>query len=184
MAIVMSGLLPCALPSILLPILPCKAQKSYQCHLPTTTTAPALPRSQLQQQHGSRLGRCTVLFTHNAGIRRSTGSKRCAKLVAMAIGESESSDATTNLFKGLQDAWDKTEDKLAIGGLGFAALIVLWASTGLISAIDKLPLIPAFFELVGILFVGWFVYRYLLFKPEREELVRKIEEAKEKITGQ
>ncbi len=29
--------------------------------------------------------------------------------------------------------WDKADDKLAISGLGFAALLVLWATTGLIN---------------------------------------------------
>jgi predicted TIM-barrel fold metal-dependent hydrolase len=59
-----------------------------------------------------------------------------------------------NTLKSVQEAWDKADDKLAISGLGFAALLVLWASTGLINAIDKLPLIPAVFEFVGILFSG------------------------------
>jgi hypothetical protein len=30
----------------------------------------------------------------------------------------------------------------------------------------------------------WFVYRYLLFKPDREELFKLIDDAKSKITGQ
>jgi hypothetical protein len=80
--------------------------------------------------------------------------------------------------------WEKVDDKLAVGGLGFAALILLFASSGLINAIDKLPLIPAVFEFVGILFSGWFVYRYLLFKPDREELLKVIDDVKSKITGQ
>ncbi|CAK9195013.1 unnamed protein product, partial [Sphagnum troendelagicum] len=92
--------------------------------------------------------------------------------------------ALKNTLKSVQEAWDKADDKLAISGLGFAALLVLWASTGLINAIDKLPLIPAVFEFVGILFSGWFVYRYLLFKPDREELFKLIDDAKSKITGQ
>jgi hypothetical protein len=92
--------------------------------------------------------------------------------------------ALKNTLKSVQEAWDKADDKLAISGLGFAALLVLWASTGLINAIDKLPLIPAVFEFVGILFSGWFVYRYLLFKPEREEFFKLIDDAKSKITGQ
>lgn len=29
--------------------------------------------------------------------------------------------------------WDKVDDKLAVGGLGFAALILLFASSGLIN---------------------------------------------------
>ncbi|CAM6017766.1 unnamed protein product [Sphagnum balticum] len=92
--------------------------------------------------------------------------------------------ALKNTLKSVQEAWDKADDKLAISGLGFAALLILWASTGLINAIDKLPLIPAVFEFVGILFSGWFVYRYLLFKPDREELFKLIDDAKSKITGQ
>ncbi|CAM6035751.1 unnamed protein product [Sphagnum compactum] len=96
----------------------------------------------------------------------------------------ELEDTLKGALKSVQEAWDKLDDKLAVGGLGFAALIVLWASTGLIGAIDKLPLIPAVFEFVGILFSGWFVYRYLLFKPDREELLKVIDDAKSKITGQ
>ncbi|CAK9197075.1 unnamed protein product [Sphagnum troendelagicum] len=96
----------------------------------------------------------------------------------------ELEDTLKSALKSVQEAWDKLDDKLAVGGLGFAALIVLWASTGLIGAIDKLPLIPAVFEFVGILFSGWFVYRYLLFKPDREELLKVIDDAKSKITGQ
>jgi selenocysteine lyase/cysteine desulfurase len=91
-------------------------------------------------------------------------------LTIVAAKVTETNDATealNNVLKSLQDQWEKVDDKLAIGGLGFSALIVLWASTGLIGAIDKLPFIPSFFEFVGILFSGWFVYRYLLFKPDR-----------------
>ncbi|KAJ7297544.1 hypothetical protein O6H91_01G034600 [Diphasiastrum complanatum] len=148
-------------------------------------TVPAVPRSALQQYGSVTSGfrGWSPLLTHNVATIIK-GSKRSAKIVVMATGESESSNPVASLFEGLQEAWEKTDDKLAIGGLGAAALVILWASTGLISAIDKLPLLPAFFEFVGILFTGWFVYRYLLFKPDREELVKKIEIAKEKITGQ
>lgn len=104
--------------------------------------------------------------------------------MAMATGDtSDPSKVAQDVLKSVQDAWDKTDDKLAVGGLGFTALIVLWASAGLIGAIDKLPIIPNFFEFVGILFTGWFIYRYLLFKPDREELVKKLESAVAKITG-
>ncbi|KAF2323422.1 hypothetical protein GH714_035380 [Hevea brasiliensis] len=80
--------------------------------------------------------------------------------------------------------WDKSEDRLALFGLGFAAIVALWASTNLISAIDKLPLIPSAFELIGILYSSWFVYRYLLFKPDREELFQIISKSVSDILGQ
>ncbi|KAI5057670.1 hypothetical protein GOP47_0027685 [Adiantum capillus-veneris] len=127
-------------------------------------------------------------FSHNLSFSplsvTSPVNGRSARIVSMATGDtSEASKTVQDALKYVQDAWEKTDDKLAVGGLGFTALIVLWASAGLIGAIDKLPLIPNFFEFVGILFSGWFIYRYLLFKPDREELVKKLESALAKITG-
>ncbi len=42
---------------------------------------------------------------------------------------------TSNCYFNVMQ-WDKLDDKLAVSGLGFAALIVLWASTGLIGVSD------------------------------------------------
>lgn len=92
--------------------------------------------------------------------------------------------AAEDLLKKAQETWAKVDDKLAIGSLAGVALIVLWGSSGLLSSIDKLPLIPQFLELVGLLYTGWFIYRYLLFKPDREELLKVVDETKSKITGQ
>ncbi|XP_027168104.1 protein CURVATURE THYLAKOID 1C, chloroplastic isoform X2 [Coffea eugenioides] len=50
-------------------------------------------------------------------------------------------------------------------------------------AIDKLPLIPTALELVGILFSSWFVYRNLLFKPDREEFFRSANKSLSDILG-
>jgi len=96
----------------------------------------------------------------------------------------EANAALEDVLKSVQESWEKTDDKPAIATLVVAGLITLWASFALVNALEKLPLIPDFFEIVGILFSGWFVYRYLLFKPDREELVKLIDEAKAKITGQ
>jgi len=47
--------------------------------------------------------------------------------------------------------------------------------------VDSLPLVPQLLELVGISFSAWFVYRYLIYKPDREELKLAIEELKTKV---
>ncbi|XP_024367938.1 protein CURVATURE THYLAKOID 1B, chloroplastic [Physcomitrium patens] len=96
----------------------------------------------------------------------------------------DTSAAFEDALKSVQEAWEKTDDKVAIAGLGLAGLVAIWSAAGLINAVDKLPLIPDFFEFVGILFSGWFVYRYLLFKPDREVLFKFIDETMTKITGQ
>ncbi|KAJ9179204.1 hypothetical protein P3X46_011019 [Hevea brasiliensis] len=105
-------------------------------------------------------------------------------LVVKAAGESSESSTSLSIVKSVQNVWDKSEDRLALFGLGFAAIVALWASTNLISAIDKLPLIPSAFELIGILYSSWFVYRYLLFKPDREELFQIISKSVSDILGQ
>ena len=67
----------------------------------------------------------------------------------------------------VQQRWDKVEEKPVAVAIGGTALIVIWAASGLIDRIDKLPLVGGLLELVGLLVTGWFVYRYLVFGPDR-----------------
>eukprot|EP00897_Mesotaenium_endlicherianum_P009355 jgi/Mesen1/8448/ME000475S07706 len=119
---------------------------------------------------------------------RVSVQKRSVKIVSKASTEddigADINEAVSGTIKEIQEAWDKTDDKLAISALGVSGLVVLWAASGLLGAIDRLPIIPAFLEFVGLLFSGYFVYRYLLFKPDREELLKIIGDTKNKITGQ
>ncbi|KAK9098975.1 hypothetical protein Syun_026020 [Stephania yunnanensis] len=92
--------------------------------------------------------------------------------VARATGEN--SETSSSIVKSVQSAWEKSEDQIAVVGLGFAAIVAFWASSNLVAAIDKLPLVPTGLELIGLLYSSWFIYRYLLFKPDREELFQNI----------
>ncbi|ESR40188.1 protein CURVATURE THYLAKOID 1C [Citrus sinensis] len=110
--------------------------------------------------------------------------QNCLAIVAKASGESSESSTSLTVFKSVQNVWDSSEDRLGLIGLGFAGIVALWASVNLITAIDKLPIIPNALELIGILFSTWFVYRYLLFKPDREELFQIINKSVSDILGQ
>ena len=104
----------------------------------------------------------------------------------MATGEASPEVTSTDipeLVKPIQEAWDKVEDKYAVGSLAVAGVVLLWGSTGLISAIDRLPLIPGVLELVGIGYTGWFAYKNLVFKPDREALIEKIKCTYKDIIG-
>uniref|UniRef100_A0A2P2KCK2 Uncharacterized protein MANES_11G037700 n=2 Tax=Rhizophora mucronata TaxID=61149 RepID=A0A2P2KCK2_RHIMU len=105
-------------------------------------------------------------------------------VVVKASGETSESSTSLTIVKSVQSFWSKSEDRLALVGLGFAAIAAFWASANLISAIDKLPVIPTFLELIGILFSSWFVYRYLLFKPDREELIQIVNKSVSDVLGQ
>ncbi|KAE9584616.1 hypothetical protein Lal_00021834 [Lupinus albus] len=124
----------------------------------------------------------TVNFQHTH-LSLLSGRRNDAAFVVKSSSESSESTSLT-IFKSVQNAWDKPEDRLGLFGFGFAAIAALWASTNLITAIDKLPLIPGALELIGILFSTWFTYRYLLFKPDREELFEILNKSVSDILGQ
>ncbi|KAF8077277.1 hypothetical protein N665_1049s0011 [Sinapis alba] len=105
-------------------------------------------------------------------------------LMVKAGGKSSESSTDLDVISSIQNVWDKSEDRLGLIGLSFAGIVALWASLNIITAIDKLPVISSGFELVGILFSTWFTYRYLLFKPDREELSQIVKKSVADILGQ
>lgn len=74
---------------------------------------------------------------------------------------------------------DKPSAILYAGG----AVVLLWLASTVVGAVNAIPLLPKLLELVGLGYTAWFVYRYLLFKSSREELLADIEELKKKITS-
>ncbi|XP_022724141.1 protein CURVATURE THYLAKOID 1C, chloroplastic [Durio zibethinus] len=115
----------------------------------------------------------------------STGERQNCAVIVKATSDSSESSTSLSIVKSVQNIWDKSdEDRVGLIGLGFAAIVALWTSTNLISAIDKLPLIPNMLEVIGILFSSWFIYRYLLFEPDRKELFQIIKKSISEIFGQ
>ncbi|XP_074568489.1 protein CURVATURE THYLAKOID 1C, chloroplastic [Curcuma longa] len=111
-----------------------------------------------------------------------TGGGRCMSVVAKAVGDnSDTSDGS--IVKSFQDAWSSSENLIGVAGLGFAAIVAVWASSHLIEAIDKLPLVPTVFEFIGLLFTWWFIYRYLVFRPDREEFSKIVKDAVSSVLG-
>lgn len=66
---------------------------------------------------------------------------------------------TEKVFKDVQDRWDAVEDKTTFVVYVGGALLVLFVGSSVISAFDKLPLLPKLFQLVGLIYTSWFVYR-------------------------
>lgn len=70
---------------------------------------------------------------------------------------------------------------LAVFLASFVALRVVLA---MLAAVNDIPLVSSVFELIGIGYTGWFIFRYLLKAPTRKELAAEIESFKKQITGQ
>ncbi|KAF5811451.1 putative cyanobacterial aminoacyl-tRNA synthetase, CAAD domain, protein CURVATURE THYLAKOID 1 [Helianthus annuus] len=144
------------------------AAASSQC----VTLPPLPPRLPLQQKR----------VWNTTGYSRKLARNVAAMATGEATPEAGPPDAE-ELIKPIQEAWEKVEDKYAVSSLVVAGVVFLWGSTGLISAIDRLPLIPGVLELVGIGYTGWFVYKNLIYKPDREALVEKIKGTYKDIIG-
>jgi len=94
------------------------------------------------------------------------------------------SSGTGSIVKYVTSSFSTAEDIFALAGIGFAAVAALWASVNLIEIIDKLPVLPLLFELVGILVAWLFIYNNLLFKPKRKEFLENIKSSGSRILGQ
>jgi hypothetical protein len=64
-----------------------------------------------------------------------------------------------------------------------ASVVTLRVLLAMLAAVNDIPLVSPIFELIGIGYSGWFVFRYLLKAPTRKELAVEIESFKKQITG-
>lgn len=97
--------------------------------------------------------------------------------------KAETAFDSDEIIKTLQEKWDETENKSQVFVYGGAAVVGLWVSSTMVGAINGIPLLPKVMELVGLGYTSWFVYRYLLFKSSRKDLIADVEELKAKIAG-
>ncbi|XP_070053319.1 protein CURVATURE THYLAKOID 1A, chloroplastic-like isoform X2 [Nicotiana tomentosiformis] len=123
-----------------------------------------------------------------SGFRHHIDSKRFPIFKIRASSEeeenSESLARIRKVFSNVKDKWDELEKKPTVFLYGGSAVLGLWFSSILIDALDSIPMLPKFLELVGFGYFGWFVYTYLLFKSGRDELGSNIQALKKKITGE
>ena len=68
-------------------------------------------------------------------------------------------------------------------GLILAGGISVKVLLGVLGALNDVPLVAPVFELIGMGYTGWFVYRYLLKASNRQELLTEIDSLKEQVVG-
>ena len=97
-------------------------------------------------------------------------------------------EVTNELWQQVTQAWEEyfgegKKSNLTIAVIIVATIPILIAVFALLDFLNKLPLLPSVFELVGFGYSGWFVYRYLLLANTREELIEAIATWKQKVFG-
>ncbi|TVU09875.1 hypothetical protein EJB05_43384 [Eragrostis curvula] len=66
---------------------------------------------------------------------------------------------------------------------GTSAVVAIWISSIVVSALDSVPLVPQVMEVIGLGFTIWFTSRYLIFKENRDELITRVTSIKKQILG-
>lgn len=98
------------------------------------------------------------------------------------IGE-KASTLLADLPDYLSNFFNEYKRPIVTIGLIFGALVAAKLALAVLGAINDVPLLEPIFEVIGISYSGWFVYRYLLRASNRKELFEDFNSLKEQVTG-
>lgn len=89
----------------------------------------------------------------------------------------------SDLFTYVGDFFAEYKKPLINVGLVVSALIAIYLVAAIVDAINDIPLLSPLFELVGIGYTGWFIFRYLLTAENRLEFSKMVGNFTDKVTG-
>ncbi|AZB72940.1 CAAD domain-containing protein [Synechococcus elongatus] len=69
-------------------------------------------------------------------------------------------------------------------GLAIATVILLKVALAVLGAINEVPLLEPTFEIIGLAYSAWFIYRYLLKAESRSELLVRFNTLKKQVLGE
>jgi CAAD domains of cyanobacterial aminoacyl-tRNA synthetase len=121
------------------------------------------------------------------GINSGTGSmtKVSPNLSNTELPEwaKQATDILAELPTYLGQIYQNNKSAVITLGLFFGIIVGVKLTLAILSAINEIPLLAPTFELVGIGYASWFVYRYLLQASTRKELTDEIDSFKSEILG-
>ncbi len=120
------------------------------------------------------------LNTGNGSITQVSPEKYTANLpdsVKQAL------DVLGELPTYLGQTYNNNKRAVTIVGLILGIIVGVKLTLAILSAVNEIPLLAPTFELVGIGYASWFVYRYLLQASTRKELTDEIDSFKTEIFG-
>ena len=80
--------------------------------------------------------------------------------------------------------YNKYKQPLVFAAVFVAAVITVKVVLAVLDALNDIPLVAPSFELIGIGYSTWFVYRYLLKASTRKELTSEIQGLRSQVVGQ
>ncbi len=79
--------------------------------------------------------------------------------------------------------FNRYKQPLVTVGIFVAAIVAVKVVLAILDALNDIPLVAPTFELIGIGYSAWFIYRYLLKASTRQELTSEISTLKSQVVG-
>lgn len=81
------------------------------------------------------------------------------------------------------ETFNEYKRPLTVIGLVFGVLVAIKLTFAVLASINDIPVLAPTMELIGLIYTGWFIYRYLLKASNRSELLSNLGAVKNQITG-
>ena len=92
-------------------------------------------------------------------------------------------DKLGDLDKYFGEFFTEYRRPLVVLGLIFGVFLSIKMTLAILEAINDVPVLAPLFELIGLIYSGWFAYRYLFKASDRRELASQINAIKDQIVG-
>ncbi len=83
----------------------------------------------------------------------------------------------------INELFNEYRQPIIVTGLVVGGLVTVKVALAILGAINEIPLLAPTFEMVGIGYSAWFLYRYVLKASTREELGESLKEVKRDVLG-
>jgi hypothetical protein len=123
-----------------------------------------------------------TISTDDSGTLTNYSSTDASNEQWRQIGEKVSA-FLSDLPDYLTDFFGEYKRPIVTVGLIFGAIVAVKLLLAILDAINDIPLLSPLFELVGMGYAAWFVYRYLWKASNRQELGRDFNALKEQVLG-
>jgi glutamyl-tRNA synthetase len=97
--------------------------------------------------------------------------------------EEQFRDIFSNFPDYINQLYQEYQSQLQIVFFLALAILTVKLLASFVQALNRIPILSISFELIGIGYLLWFVYRYLLNQDNRQELLDKIEDIRTEIIG-
>lgn len=95
----------------------------------------------------------------------------------------QSTRFVANLPDYVGETFGRYKRPIVTAGLIFGSILAARLTLAILGSINDIPLLAPTFELIGIAYTAWFVYRYLWRASNRQQLASDFNALKEEILG-